>query len=371
MKVPTTLDYTHVAYPEPHIGRTKEILKKHPEIRQLFGPNPWTTLLTVGIVALQFGAAIWVSAQPFWAVVLLAYTLGALCEHALFVVIHDAAHNLIFKKSLWSKLVGMFASLPGIVPSAIGFRNFHLLHHRFQGEFGWDADLAGPKEAAIVGTSPCKKILWLLFFPLIEGVIRPARLKKINLWEKFALMNLLATLGVAVLITTLYGWQALAYLVLSLFFSIGLHPLGGRWIQEHYIFKAGQETYSYYGALNLLALNVGYHNEHHDFMMVPWNRLPQIRRMAPEYYDTLYYHTSWTRVLWRFLFDRSMSLYSRVVRPDHDAQRRTKNTITSKETQRIIDTAWSETERLDAKDFGAVVPMDRSQPSPGHQRQDP
>ncbi|MEY4926332.1 MAG: hypothetical protein RI894_768, partial [Bacteroidota bacterium] len=75
-----------------------------------------------------------------------------------------------------------------------------------------------------------------------------------------------------------------------------------------------QETYSYYGPLNFLALNVGFHNEHHDFPAVPWNNLPKIREMAPEYYNNLTYHTSWTKLWLKFIFDRNLSLYSRAER---------------------------------------------------------
>jgi sphingolipid delta-4 desaturase len=77
-----------------------------------------------------------------------------------------------------------------------------------------------------------------------------------------------------------------------------------------------QETFSYYGPLNRLSLNVGYHNEHHDFPSVPWNNLPKLRQTAPEAYDSLDYHSSWTRLLFRFLFDPSISLYSRMVRDE-------------------------------------------------------
>ena len=75
-----------------------------------------------------------------------------------------------------------------------------------------------------------------------------------------------------------------------------------------------QETFSYYGPINLVALNMGYHNEHHDLPSIPWNNLPKLRAMAPEFYDNLKYHSSWTRLLFQFIFDERYTLYSRIER---------------------------------------------------------
>lgn len=59
---------------------------------------------------------------------------------------------------------------------------------------------------------------------------------------------------------------------------------------------------------------LGYHNEHHDLVKVPWVYLPRVKAMAPEFYDHLYAHRSWTRVLRWFLFDPRVDLYTRITR---------------------------------------------------------
>ena len=46
------------------------------------------------------------------------------------------------------------------------------------------------------------------------------------------------------------------------------------------------------------------------------HRYLRIKEMAPEYYDNLYAHKSWSGLVLRFLFDPSVGLHSRVQRTD-------------------------------------------------------
>ena len=64
----------------------------------------------------------------------------------------------------------------------------------------------------------------------------------------------------------------------------------------------------------VIAFNMGYHNEHHDFMNVPWIHLPKLHRQASEFYEPLKSYRSWTAVVLRFIFDPKVSAYSRITR---------------------------------------------------------
>jgi sphingolipid delta-4 desaturase len=312
-------DFTFVPSREPHAPRAREILRRHAEIRALAGRNSWSAVLVVALVVLQTGAAALIGRAPVWAGVAAAFLVGAFLDHALWVLIHECAHNLVFRRAAWNRLAAVTANLPHLLPSAISFQTYHLKHHAFQGVYELDADIPNRWEARLVGRSALRKAIWLLLFPLFQ-VTRPARMKEISLFGPWVFANIAVQLAYDAAVWAFLGPKAFLYLGLSFFFSVGLHPLGARWIQEHFLVFEGQETSSYYGPLNVLALNVGYHNEHHDFPSVPWHRLPAVRRAVPEVYDALGAHGSWTRLLLRFLFDRRLSLYSRVVRAERGAK---------------------------------------------------
>ena len=156
-------------------------------------------------------------------------------------------------------------------------------------------------------------------------MIRPGRIKEVRLMDKWTVVNIIVQVSFMSVFIYFLGWKATVYMTASFFFSVGLHPLGARWVQEHFLTHGDQETKSYYGVMNTVNLNVGYHNEHHDFPSVPWNKLPRIKKFAGDYYDRLGHHTSYTILLFKFLFDRNLSVYSRMARDNRGSKVKGKN----------------------------------------------
>lgn len=177
-----------------------------------------------------------------------------------------------------------------------------------------DGDMPYHWEAKLINNSALGKAIWLLFYPLFQ-MLRPARLKEISLIDGWTIVNMIVEVTFMVGLFYLLGVKAFIFLLASFFFSVGLHPLGARWVQEHFLTHGEeQETKSYYGPLNTINLNVGYHNEHHDFPSVPWNNLPKIKQAGGTFYNSLGYHKSYTVLLFQFLFDKNLSVYSRMAR---------------------------------------------------------
>jgi len=143
-------------------------------------------------------------------------------------------------------------------------------------------------------------------------LVKPKPAKPIEIF------NSIAVIAFNIVFAQFFGVKAVLYNIVSTLLGMGLHPVAGHFIAEHYEFIRMQETYSYYGPLNWLSFNVGYHNEHHDFPKVAGINLPKVRAIAPEFYQELSKHDSWIQVIWDYIMTEHVGPYSRIKRKSHE-----------------------------------------------------
>jgi sphingolipid delta-4 desaturase len=296
----------------PHRSRANRILAAHPEIKPLIERYPGSFAIIVVLVLIQMILAWLLSGQPWWMVLGVAYVLGAFLNHALWVMVHECSHHLIFRRKSANRWAGILADIPQILPGAIAFERYHSKHHSHQGVYGYDLSVPSRWEARWLGSNVLGRALWLSLNPILQ-IFRVPRSEFPFPLDKWMMTNWGVQAASALLLLGILGPKALVYLLASFLFGVGLHPLGARWIQEHTFVKGDQETYSYYGILNPLMFNIGYHAEHHDFPAIPWIHLPKVRSAAPDFYSCLVSYGSLTAIGLRFLRG-DLSLFSMVVR---------------------------------------------------------
>jgi sphingolipid delta-4 desaturase len=135
---------------------------------------------------------------------------------------------------------------------------------RFQGDAIYDTDVPTRLEVFLF-SSRIGKLLFLIIMPFLYS-FRPMFVypKAIHLLE---IINLIIAFTFDGLMFYFFGGKTLTYFVLSTVLGLSLHPISGHFIAEHYVFKEGHETYSYYGPLNAITYNVGYHNERKKYFI--------------------------------------------------------------------------------------------------------
>ncbi len=284
-----------------HRNRVRAILLKHPEIQNHFGPDSFSLFWIVALVLLQITMAAFLRGSSWVLIIGTAYLFGAFVSHGLMVLVHDATHYLISKHRWVNRLSIYFANLPGILPYAESFRIFHMQHHAKLGDPIEDLDVPGARENDWLKKSPLHRAFWITFYFLFISS-RIFRLSESKTGHSGIFINILVQIFFSMAVAHFLGLHALLYLALSFFFSVGPHPLGARWIQEHSLASEKQPTFSYYGPLNALSFNMGYHLEHHDFPMVPWSKLTKVHKIAHEFYDSMDSFSSWSGLVMRFIW---------------------------------------------------------------------
>lgn len=296
-----------------------------------------------------------------WLLIALAYCVGGVANHALMLAVHEISHGAGFGQArpMANKLLGIVANLPIGIPMSISFKKYHLEHHRYQGDELLDTDLPTFFEINFF-TNPLRKTLWCILQPFFY-TIRPLFVHPKPM-EEMELCNVLVQLAFDLIVVTQFGWHVLAYAIGGSILAMGLHPVAGHFISEHTLMFDSQEgkselnksdsqngtsstgdightsskrvdatvdgtgkflvpeTCSYYGPLNWVTFNVGYHVEHHDFPSIPGSRLHLLSKIAPEFYVNLNHHTSWSYVLWKYITDPKVGPFARVRRPYNPAR---------------------------------------------------
>ena len=224
---------------EPHRRRKQEILSHHPKIKQFMGIDPTTKYKVAFWVAFQLLSLHLLQGAPWYTWLFCCYTLSGSINHMMTLAMHDLSHNLGPKGVVPNRFLAIIANLPMGIPAAASFKRYHMEHHKFQGEDVVDVDIPTDFEGWFFTSTP-RKILWCLLQPLFYS-LRPLAVnpKQPTRWE---FINILCIVVFDAAIVYFWGIRELLYLVVGTLFGMGLHPVAGHFIAEHYVMNDGQET---------------------------------------------------------------------------------------------------------------------------------
>jgi sphingolipid delta-4 desaturase len=325
-----------------HQERKKAILAKHPEIKELCKPD-WTHTVPMAVTYMiaHLGLSIFIAKYDVsWLTAfLLCYTFGAWFCFVLQACGHEGVHGNVFRSYNLNRLHGFLCFLPlWSLPFETYWHPEHLFHHIIVIDkvmrYGHQRRPRWQK-IAIPLVAPFFLHMWLTILHTIlfvtccvTNIMYAVGLRSKPLPEKFVIppyANFPSMISYQTMLLYLisavfwYSWftfvgaKAVFYLLVGSVFSNGLHPLGMRNVQEHLVKVKNQPTYSLYYSdafewmHPFVGLNINYHVEHHDFATIPFNKLPRLRRIAPEFYENMNNYTSYFQVWKMFTFESGIA----------------------------------------------------------------
>ena len=261
--------------------------------------RPWLNGLALAYVVVGYSASIVCLCASGWLVNILGVVLltHTLVWAAYFV--HELMHGSIFRGARWNALWGK--ALLFLTGSCYGrykaLARYHLAHHKNKADFS-------PFEMATVLRSlpnwlfrTIVALEWL-YFPAVNFILRwiaalspfLGEARKGDRWRNAGLLLLRGSLFTLLAIyspkaVVLYLFSYICFINLLRFLDCFQHTFEvfelGSSMPKFDLAYEEANTFSNifpkrWSWLNLLFLNFGYHNAHHQMMTCPWYALPQL-----------------------------------------------------------------------------------------------
>jgi len=315
-----------------HLHRREDMLKKYGrQIKALYGTREEKGVYTASIFILflvHVTLGFWVWDKSLKLRIALAATVGAFCVFNLQELFHEAFHQ---KNTTLERLfLYMLTIIADTVFLSTGpnfsvyYRFEHARHHLYAGTFQdldqgffehWQSSFSNFDNRLI---QVLYGLAWLTVFSIFTIEVFAMETLFGERHSLYWLMKnpksgIFVTL-LKLLFTAYCVYQGcITYFLLSGSFALGGfgHPYIGFWIVQHQCNSRTmfQPTISYGGSRIWHLLNFGalYHVEHHDFPLIPGNRIHKIREIAPEFYEHLHTVPSIFQSLWQWLTTRGQS----------------------------------------------------------------
>lgn len=266
----------------------------------------WLTLHVWGVVFAAWAIAI-IWTNPL--TILLAILLVGSRQHGMAILMHDAAHGVLFKTKAINEFVGKWLLGAPYGGDMVAYRHYHLKHHRYtQSED--DPDLPLSAKFPVTKDSLRRKFIRDLtgqtFFRLRMASRKAEKEPGLEAFEKTsawpsAITNVILFAGLA----AIGEWWVYPVLWLLPLMTWFLAVLRNRNIAEHAltttdgnVLTQARTTHANWVARIFLAPYwVNYHVEHHAYMYVPCWQLPHLHRAMAEYHDDMEIQPGYTRVL--------------------------------------------------------------------------
>lgn len=265
--------------------------------------DPSFKYVAVACAVTQLLVAYLLRNEPIGFVIFMGVFVGTLYDCAITNSVHELIHELAIEGSpVANKFLSGFVNLALVLPFAAGYHRSHRHHHAY---LGTDLDAKYPtmEEIQAYDQDFIGRLKYIFGHPL-QGGKRWERIAPGDKPNQYIVWNERTVWLVDILILIFWGYKSLLYLLLAFWINDTIFIQGSKNYVDHWVSETDTYTSSYYGWVNMINFNIGYHREHHDFPNIPGRYLAvvsqtycitaiycqslvffQVNKLAPEFYE--------------------------------------------------------------------------------------